>query len=67
MQSFENISNTPENIEKLFNIHLGVGFEGNLIRLVEATNNISPSGKKFEPNQIQLQQIYRERPTFADV
>ncbi len=58
MQNFENISNTPENIEKLFNIHLGVGFEGNLIRLVEATNNISPSGKKFEPSQIQLQQIY---------
>jgi hypothetical protein len=57
MREFEGITNTPENIERLFNIHSGIGFEGNLIRLVEATNNISPSGKKFEPNEIQHQQI----------
>jgi hypothetical protein len=57
MREFEGITNTPENIERLFNIHSGLGFDGNLIRLVEATNNISPSGKKFEPNEIQHQQI----------
>ena len=57
MREFEGLTNTPENIERLFNIHLGLGFEGNLPRLVEATNNISPSGKKFEPNEIQRQQI----------
>ncbi len=57
MREFEGITNTPENTERLFNIHLGVGFEGNLIRLVEATNNISPSGKKFEPSEFQREQI----------
>ncbi|NOT18247.1 MAG: hypothetical protein HOP20_09325 [Sulfuriferula sp.] len=54
---FEGIKNTPENFEQLFNIHLGLGFDGNLTRLVEATNNISPSGKKFEANKTQLAQI----------
>jgi len=53
----ERITNTDENIERLFNIHAGLGFEGNLTRLVEATNNISPSGKKFEPNEDQHRQI----------
>ena len=57
MRDFEGINNTPENIERLFNIHSGVGFEGNLTRLVEATNNISPSGRKFEPSEIQHRQI----------
>lgn len=57
MREFEGITNTPENIERLFNIHSGLGFEGNLPRLVEATNNISPSGGKFEPNEMQRQQI----------
>ena len=57
MREFEGITNTPENIARLFNIHCGLGFEGNLTRLVEATNNISPSGNKFEANGIQLQLI----------
>lgn len=50
MHEFEGIKNVPGNIERLFNIHAGLGFEGNLTRLVEATNNISPSGNKFEPS-----------------
>jgi hypothetical protein len=53
MREFEGITNTSENIERLFNIHAGLGFDGNLVRLVEATNNISPSGRKFEPSEIQ--------------
>ncbi len=57
MREFEGIANIPENIERLFNIHSGLGFEGNLTRLVETTNNISPSGKKFEASEIQQQQI----------
>jgi hypothetical protein len=57
MRDFEGINNTPENIERLFNIHSGLSFEENLTRLVEATNNISPSGRKFEPNEIQHRQI----------
>lgn len=47
MRVFEGIENCAENIIRLFNIHSEIGFEGNLPRLVEATNNISPSGVKF--------------------
>lgn len=57
MRDFEGIANIPENIERLFNIHDGLGFDGNLTRLVEATNNISPSGRKFEPNEAQKQRV----------
>jgi hypothetical protein len=44
---FDEIENHPENFEELFEIHKQIPFEENLIRLVEATNNISPSGIKF--------------------
>jgi hypothetical protein len=47
-REFDGIPNTPENLDRLFNIHAPIGFEGNLARLVEATNNISPTGRKFE-------------------
>lgn len=44
---FEGIPNNAANLERLFEIHAGVGFDGNLVRLVEATNSISPTGAKF--------------------
>ena len=47
IREFEGIQNTAANLERLFQIHAPIGFEGNLPRLVEATNNISPSGVKF--------------------
>lgn len=47
MRDLGEIENCSENIQRLFEIHIGIGFEGNLPRLVEATNNISPSGTKF--------------------
>jgi len=47
IREFEGIVNNEENIVRLFAIHAEVGFEGNLARLVEATNNISPTGAKF--------------------
>ena len=50
-REFEGITNSPENIGRLFDIHAGIGFEGNLARLVEATNNISPTGIKFVVNE----------------
>ena len=46
-REFEGISNSAANIDRLFDIHAGIGFEGNLARLVDATNNISPTGNKF--------------------
>jgi hypothetical protein len=48
VKEFNGLSNSPENFEKLFNIHAELGFDGNLTRLVEATTNICPSGEKFE-------------------
>jgi len=57
MRELEGIENNSANLEKLFNIHAGVGFEGNLARLVEATNNISPTGKKFEVDATHSKQI----------
>ena len=47
-KEFNGISNSPEHFEDLFAIHEEIGFSGNLVRLVEATTGISPSGKKFE-------------------
>lgn len=52
MREFEGISNTKENFERLFNIHDGIGFDGNLARLVESTTNISPKGQKFIVNDM---------------
>ena len=52
IQAIEGTSNTPDNFERLFAIHAGIGFEGNLARLVEATNNISPTGVKFAVSKI---------------
>ena len=46
-KSFAKLNNSPENFEDLFNIHKNVSFDDNLIRLVESTNNITPTGKKF--------------------
>ena len=47
MREFEGIANTPANFERLYSIHEGLGFDGNVIRLVEATRETSPTGKKY--------------------
>jgi len=47
VREFEGIDNTAENLDRLYAIHADIGFEENLPRLVEATNNISPSGSKY--------------------
>ncbi|MBX3011738.1 MAG: hypothetical protein KF832_09520 [Caldilineaceae bacterium] len=59
MRDFEGIKNSAENIRRLFDIHVGVGFEENLPRLVEATNNITPSGAKFVANEIEIANILK--------
>ncbi len=48
LREIADIQNNAENIHRLFDIHTEIGFEGNLARLVEATNNISPTGSKFD-------------------
>ncbi len=50
-RAFNEISNSPENFDELFEIHRQIPFEENLVRLVEATNGIAPTGKKFEVSE----------------
>ena len=57
VRDFEGITNSPKNFGRLFSIHAGIEFGDNLVRLVEATNNISPSGKKFVVTNATLAQI----------
>lgn len=47
VREFEGIRNEPSQFERLFAIHAELGFEGNLARLVDATNNIAPTGRKY--------------------
>jgi len=67
-REFEGTSNEPGNFARLFEIHAAIGFEGNLPRLVEATNNISPTGHKFAVNDATKEIILsapRRAGTFA--
>ena len=57
MREFEGIENIPENFEFLYNSHENYTFEENLDRLVEATNNIAPTGKRFVPTELQVECI----------
>ena len=54
MRSFEGVVNAPENFEFLFTSHQNYTFEENLERLVEATNHIAPTGRKFLPTMSQI-------------
>ena len=47
-KEFDGLSNSPENFSDLYAVHQEIGFSGNLLRLVEATTGISPTGKKYE-------------------
>ena len=59
MKVFNDITNEPPNFEELFNIHAELGFSENLPRLVEATNNIVPSGSKFHVSDDNVNSIYK--------
>jgi hypothetical protein len=47
-KEFNGIPNLPDHFDDLFAIHKELGFDGNLVRLVEATTGIIPSGKKYK-------------------
>lgn len=57
MRELEGILNIPSQFEELFNIHENYSFEENLERLVEATNHIAPTGKRFDPSPSQSECI----------
>lgn len=54
MQDFNGIANIPANFEFLFSSHENYPFEENLVRLVEATNGITPTGRKFTPFESEI-------------
>lgn len=51
------ITNTPDNFAKLYTIHEGLEWSDNLLRLVEASSAIQPKSQKFEPTDVQKQNI----------
>lgn len=57
MREFEGVENIPDNFEFLYNSHENYTFEENLDRLVEATNDIAPTGRRFVPTEIQTEYI----------
>ncbi len=57
MREFEGVENNPKNFEYLYSVHENYTFEENLERLVEATNDIVPTGKKFIPTETQRERI----------
>lgn len=59
MREFEGVDNIPDNFEFLYNSHENYTFEENLDRLVEATNNIAPTGKRFIPAESQTECIIK--------
>lgn len=48
IREIDSVANSPENFEILFAMHQNIAFEENLVRLVEATNDIVPTGEKFD-------------------
>lgn len=58
MRCLGGIDNSPENFSELFDIHVGLAFDDNLSRLVEKTNNIVPTGRRFHPSTDEERIIY---------
>jgi hypothetical protein len=57
IRELSGIVNEDLNLDRLFKVHEAVGFDTNLPRLVENTNNIVPSGKPFLPSKVELELI----------
>jgi hypothetical protein len=47
-REFQSIENRPENFAKLYLIHESIGFEDNLIRLVDVTSAIVATGQEYK-------------------
>ncbi len=58
MREYNGVLNEPNNFDNLFAIHQGLEWEDNLTRLVDATSNIKPVSQKFEPSNVEKQNIF---------
>jgi hypothetical protein len=57
VREYDGISNEAENFDQLYACHQEFTWEENIERLVEATNAISGTGRRFEPTKSQLETI----------
>jgi hypothetical protein len=57
LRQYDDIENKPENFEALFEIHSQFTWEQNIVRLVERTNAITPTGARFTPSEEQKRKI----------
>jgi hypothetical protein len=53
LREFDDLANMPVNFDALFALHRQVSWDENLTRLVEATNAIVPTGRRFVPTESQ--------------
>lgn len=58
LREYDGKKNAPQNFDYLFSIHQGLEWMDNLSRLVEATSNIKPTGKKFVPDENERAAIF---------
>ena len=59
IRSYQNLENTAKNFERLFAFHQGFTWDDNLQRLVEATSDIVPTGRKYEITDEIRNSIYK--------
>lgn len=64
LRQYEGIDNCPENFDELFALHEEFTWDENLERLVDATSQISGTGRRFSPTPIQQEAILRS-PSLA--
>ena len=57
IRRWEGVLNEPKNFDYLFSVHHEMPWEDNLVRLVEATTAIVPTGKRFVPSGDELIRI----------
>lgn len=57
IREFDGVANTPDNFDALFALHHQISWDENLTRLVETTNAIVPTGRRFMPTQAQRELI----------
>lgn len=57
MKQIGGVENKPANFDELFARHLGIDWQDNLQRLVDASSSITPISTKFEPTEQELKNI----------
>ena len=57
MKQIGDTANVPANFGELFALHLGIDWQDNLQRLVDASSAITPVSTKFQPNAHELDNI----------